>query len=162
MGVLAARGGDARRWVDGLALGVTAVALLALVARLFPNLIDAARTGSAFAGDARPSWPIDYWNGLSVFAALAFPGLLRIAASGSGHVLRSLPVAATPALAALIYLTSSRTGVITLVVGLALFLLLTHDRGRAVVAVVAGGLGSAGAIAVLLANREIVDGPLQW
>jgi len=160
VGVLAARRGDARRWVDGLALGITCVALLALVARLFPSLIDAAKPVGEFKGDVRPSWPIDYWNGLAVFTALSFPGLLRLATSGSGRLVRGLAVAPAPALAALVYLTSSRTGVAAIAVGLICFVVLTADRNRAVAAILAGGLGSAVAVALLVHSQAIVGGPL--
>jgi O-antigen ligase len=160
VGVLAVRRGDARRWIDGLAIGITGVALLALAARLFPSLIDAAKPVGEFQGDVRPSWPIDYWNALAVFTALAFPGLLRLATSGTGRLARGLAVAPAPALIALVYLTSSRTGVAAIVVGLACFLVLTQDRGRAIIAILAAGLGSAIAVAVLVHSQAIVGGPL--
>ena len=147
------------RLADGLALGIVAVALLALVARLFPNFIDAARPEGLFVGDPRPNWPIGYWNGLAVFTAMSLPLLMRAAVAAPGRVARGLAVAPVPALAALIYLTSSRSGVVTAAVALVAFIALTPERPRALVATVVGGIGSVVAVVVLAGQSAIADAP---
>jgi hypothetical protein len=160
LAIVATRRGDASRWADGVALGITAIALLALVARLFPSFIEASVPKGAFEGDVRPTYPLGYWNAVAVFAALALPLLLRTATSSAWALVRSLALAAVPALVALIYLTSSRTGVATGVVALVCFVALTSDRLRALLAIAVAGVGAAGAVAVLSANSAILDGPL--
>src|SRR5207248_10482609 len=75
--LVATRSGLAR-WTDGIGLGIVAVVVLALIARLFPHLIPGSDS-SPFANDPRATWPLDYWNGLAIFAALAVPPLVRVA-----------------------------------------------------------------------------------
>ena len=157
----AAPRGSAPRFADGLAVGIIGVGLLALVARLFPSFIEAAEPAAAFEGDVRPTYPFGYWNAVAVFAALGLPLLLRGALVWSRTWARAAGVAAVPPLAALIYLTSSRTGVLTASVGVLAFLLLAAPRGRAAVAAGVAGIGSAGSIAVLASSSAILDGPLE-
>lgn len=147
------------RLADGVAIGIVAVALLALAARLFPNWIDAARPEGLFEGDPRPSWPVGYWNGLAVLAAMALPLLARVAVASSSRVARGLAVAPIPALAALIYLTSSRSGVATAIVGVLVFFALTSERARALVAVAVAALGSAASVVLLAGQSAIADSP---
>ncbi len=68
-----------RTWTNGLALGIAAISVLALVSRLFPDLVgngDIIRLLPSAAN--RLSYPIGYWNGLGIFAALGIPLLLGI------------------------------------------------------------------------------------
>ena len=152
--------GSASRWTDGLAVGIAAIALLALVTRLFPSFISAAEPAAAFEGDVRPTYPLGYWNAVAVFAALGLPLLLRAGLAWTRTWARGLAIGAVPPLIALIYLTSSRTGVVTAVVAVLSFLALTGSRGRAASAAGVAAVGGAGAIAVLAANSAILDGPL--
>jgi hypothetical protein len=147
------------RLMDGLALGIVAVALLALAARLFPDWIDASRPEGLFVGDPRPSWPIGYWNGLAVFTAMSVPLLMRAAVAAPGRAWRGLAVAPVPALAALIYLTSSRSGVVTAAVAVVAFIALTSERPRALVATAVAGIGSVVAVVVLAGQSAIADEP---
>jgi hypothetical protein len=160
LAVVVARRGDARRWVDGLALGIVAVVLLALVARLLPGLIEAAEPPASFADDLRPSYPLGYWNGLAVMSALALPLLLRRAVAERAGWARGLALAPGPALVCLIYLTNSRGGTIAAAAGVIAFVLLTDGRVRAAAAGVVAALGSAAAIVALNAHPVVVDGPL--
>lgn len=147
------------RLADGVAIGIVGVALLALAARLFPNWLDAARPEGLFVGDPRPSWPVGYWNGLAVLTAMSLPLLARVAVASPSRVARGLAVAPIPALAALIYLTSSRSGVATAIVGVLVFLALTSDRARALVALAVAGLGSAASVVLLAGQSAIADAP---
>src|SRR5436305_9675641 len=111
--VAGARRGSAARWSDGLAGGIAALGIFALVVRLFPHLIPSANVSSIFPNDPRPSYPVNYWNGLAALIALGFPPLLRAPTVAPRPWVRALAIAPTPALAALIYLTSSRGGALT-------------------------------------------------
>ena len=72
-----------------------------------------------------------------------------------------MAVAPIPALTAVIYLTSSRGGAATAIVGTVVLVALTSQRARALAAVACAGLGSAVVIAILSTRDELVDGPLQ-
>src|SRR3954468_11779077 len=158
--VVGARRASAARWSDGLAIGIAALGIFALAVRLFPHLISSANVSSIFPNDPRPSYPVNYWNGLAALIALGIPPLLRAATVGSRPLVRALAIAPMPALAALIYLTSSRGGALTALLAAVAFVALTDRRTRAAVAVAVAGTGGALAVAVLHGRHHIVDGPL--
>jgi O-Antigen ligase len=158
--VFAATRRNAGRWADGIALGVTATGVLALASRLFLDVLPSGDVPDFLpASVTRLSYPVEYWNGLAILVGLAIPLLLRIATESHGVLWRGLAVSAFPALAATIYLTSSRGGVAVALVGLVTFLMLTPRRWAAVAAVVAAAAGSAASIAVLLARGALVNQP---
>ena len=161
LAVVASPRASARRWLAGLAIGLTSVGLLALVSRLFPHLFDATtQLADAFpTARKRLSFPVDYWNGLATIVAFAVPALLYFAAE-SRAVVRGLAVAPLPALVATLYLTSSRGGWIAAAIAVVVLLALTSRRWATAGALVVGGAASAGAVAVLLARDELVDSPL--
>jgi hypothetical protein len=139
---------DLARWLDGLALGVTATACLALASRFFPDVV--STSGAGLPGTQSPlSYPVGYWNGLGMLCALALPLLLRSALTTRSSVVRGLSLGPYPALAVTIYLTSSRGGVVVAVVGILAFLVLTGCRWQTVGALLVGLAGSAVALAVV-------------
>ena len=159
--VLAGARGNVRRWSDGLALGIVAVALVALGSRLFPEIFPESDIAAFLPTEqTRLSYPLNYWNGLAFLLAIGSPLLLRAAVEPGNDVRRSLAVAPLPAFAATAYLTSSRGGAVAAVVAVAAFVALTAHRWAAVGAAVAAGVGSAVAVAALLARDELVNGPL--
>jgi hypothetical protein len=159
--LLATRRGDAARWMDGLALGIASVALLALAQRLLPGLLPPddlpAQLGAA---RSRLTYPLGYWNGLGILLGVGVPLLLHRAAAAGPPFARAAAVAALPPLAGALFLTSSRGGVLVAVLGAALFVALAPGGRRlaAVVAVAAGALGAAAAVAVLRSSPGVVDG----
>jgi hypothetical protein len=159
--VVAAARGEARRWLAGLALGLTAIGLLALVSRLFPNAFAAPRELAQIfpAAERRLSYPVDYWNGLATLVAFALPLLLFFGSHARTFVARGLALAPVPALVATIYLTSSRGGSLAAVLATVVFLALNGRRWAAAGAVFVAAAGSAGAVAVLLARSELVNHP---
>ena len=158
--VLMTRRGDAPRWSDGLALGITAVGLLALTSELFPGSIGPKAPPVYFPGENRLSYPVNYWNGLAVLVGIAFPLLLRAAVADRPGWARGLALAPFPALTAVIYLASSRGGAAAALAGVAVFMLLTDRRIAALAATVVAGAGVVGAAAVLVARHELADGPI--
>jgi tetratricopeptide (TPR) repeat protein len=161
LAVVAAARGDARRWLAGLTLGLTALGLLALVSRLFPNAFAAPRELAQIfpAAERRLSYPVDYWNGLATLVAFSLPLLLFFAVHARSLVLRGLALAPVPALAGTIYLTSSRGGSLAAGLATVTFVALTGRRWAAVGAGILAAIGSAGAVAVLVARSELVDRP---
>ena len=151
---------DAARWCDGLALGITAVGLLALTSELFPGSVGPDAPPSFFPGESRLSYPVDYWNGLAILVGLAFPLLLRAATAKRPGWARGLALAPIPALTGVIYLTSSRGGAATALFGVAVFLLLAGRRIPALAATAVAGAGAAGAVAVMVARHALTDGQI--
>jgi hypothetical protein len=145
---------------DGIALGIVAVTLLALASRLFWGDVGPGAPPSFFPVRSRLHYPVNYWNGLAILAGLAFPLLLRAAVAQRPAWLRALPLVPVPAMAAAIYLTSSRGGYVTAAVGVLVFCALTTRRLSAVVATVIAGGGAALAVKGMLARDALVNGPL--
>jgi hypothetical protein len=148
-------------WLDGLELGVVAIALIALASRLFPSL------GLGHAGGSilptvvtRLSYPLGYWNGLAIFAGLAVPLLLRTAISARALAIRLLAVAAVPALAGVVYLASSRGGAIVAALGAVAFIASSGRAWAAAGASLAGVVGSAVIVLALHSRHTLVDGPV--
>src|SRR6185503_352620 len=161
LAVVASPRGSARRWLAGLALGLTAVGVIALVSRLFPHSFEApAELAQSFpTASKRLSFPVDYWNALATLVAFAIPCLLYFAAEARAAV-RGLAVAPLPALTATLYLTSSRGGWVAAGIAIVVLIALTSRRWATAGALLIGGAASAGAVAVLLARDELVDSPL--
>jgi hypothetical protein len=158
---LAARRASFARWLDGLAIGITLVALIALVSRFFPGTFSDQGLGTFLQSVAhRLSFPLGYWNGLAIFVALGLPLLLRIAVTSERAILRGLAVAPVPAIVSVVFLASSRGGVITALVGIVTFILLIEQRWSAVAALLWGAAGSAAAIIALDYRHELVNGPM--
>jgi hypothetical protein len=149
------------RFVDGLTLAVTGIALVALTSRLFPGALPERSLADFLPAVAtRLSFPLGYWNGIAIFVALGIPLLLRMSIVANALVVRAAAVAVLPIFGCVIYLASSRGGVATGVVGAACFVAFTARRWTAVAALVAGGLGTAASVAVLLDRQQLVNGPL--
>ncbi len=147
------------RWSDGLALGIVATAGLSLFSRCFPDVILTEKTLRFLPLDfTRLSYPLEYWNGLAIFAGMAVPLLLRTAVVSGRQLVRALALAPFPALAAVIFLTSSRGGVATAVLGV-LALLVLAPYTRTVEAVVFTVLGSAAGIASVATYDRLVNHP---
>jgi hypothetical protein len=161
LAVVAAPRASERRWIAGLALGLTAIGVIALVSRLFPHLFDdTTQLAQAFpTARKRLSFPVDYWNGLATLVAFAVPVLLYFAVEAHA-VVRGLAVAPLPALTATLYLTSSRGGWVAAAIAIIVFLALNSRRWAGAGAIAVGGAASAGAVAVLLARDELVNSPL--
>ncbi len=162
LAVLAGSRANVRRWSDGIAIAITSIALLALASRFFPHLIGDGSLNQVIPTlEARLSYPLNYWNGLGILTALAFPFLLSRATETRVLFIRAIAVMPLPALVATIYLTSSRGGAAAALVGTIAFLGLTSRRTFAVLGMLCATAGSATAIAVLVARPQLVDGPLQ-
>jgi hypothetical protein len=158
---LVARPGSAGSWADGLALGISAIAFLALASRLFASLFsDRGFETYLPSVQTRLSFPVGYWNGLGIFCALAVPLLLRSAIVARSPIARGLALAPMPAIAADIYLASSRGAVATLLTGTIVFLLVSSRRWALVGAIAVAAAGSTVTIRLLLSRHELVDGPL--
>ncbi len=150
---------SARSWLGGLALGLVIVAGLALLSRFEPSFGGDKELGTFLpAAAGRLSYPIGYWNGLAAVMAMAVVLLVWLGGQARAAWARaaSVGVIAWPIL--VIYLASSRGGVIAGVAGLAVLLGVGPARARMAVGLLVGGAG--GGLLILLASRqhELVNG----
>ena len=158
--VLAADGRRLGRWVDGVTLAIVAIGLVALVSRLFPGSFPSRGLPSLLPNAAtRLSFPLDYWNGLGIFVAMAIPLLLG-SVLAADRARRALALGVIPALGAVVYLTSSRGALAALAGGIVVFVVAQPRRWAALGATLAGVAGTAASIGVLLPRDALVDGPL--
>jgi hypothetical protein len=158
---LAARHMPVAYWCNALAIGISSVVVIALVSRFFPGSFSDQGLNTSLRSVAyRLSFPLGYWNGVAIFAALALPLLLRIAVSSDKALIRGLAVAPIPAIASTVFFASSRGGIVTALVGIVAFLLLTSRRWLASVAVLWGLIGSTASVLVLDHYNQLVNGPL--
>jgi O-Antigen ligase len=159
--VLASPLGSARSWLVGLAIGLVAVAALALGSRFEPGLPGGDDVIGAEIPSARGrlSFPIGYWNGLGACMALAGVLLVWLGARAGTRVGRSLAVAALPAILLTIYLTSSRGAMIAGTVGVAVLLALGPARVRLAGGLVAAAIGGGALIALTEQRSPLIDDP---
>ena len=145
--------------IGGLALGLAAIAGVALVSRCFPSTFG-LESGLKIlpALKNRLSFPLGYWNGLGIEVALAYPALLSIMASRRSRVASALAALPLPIIAAVMYLTSSRGAFVAAAVGVVAYLLLTPRRWSALAALVVAAGAGAVAVAVLVPKKALVNG----
>lgn len=160
LAALASSGRALRAWVSGLALGATAVLLVALVSRLFPGAFsDRGITSALPAVGGRLSFPLGYWNALAGLVAVTIPVLVGCSLSTRRLGVRAVALGIIPALAATLYLTSSRGGVLAAVVGTAAAILLAGDRWAALGRIMVAGVGSLSAVAVVASRATLANRP---
>jgi hypothetical protein len=159
--VAGASRGNIRRLVDGASLAIVVTAFVALTSRLFPHIFSTRQIG-VFLPYAAPrlSFPVGYWNGLAILVGFGVPLCLRWALVGRSALTRALALAPVPVLASVIYLASSRGGVVAAGIGVVVFLATTDRRWAACGATLAAVGGSLVAVAVLVQSPTLVNGPL--
>ncbi len=163
----------ARWWrgvLVGLVVGGVAVCIAALGNRVSPGFLGQT-TAIVFTNtSARLSAPLGYWNAVGSWSVITMLLLMAIGSHGALRWQRALAMSALPLVAAVGYLTYSRSSVAAAAVGLVVLLALAKHRwtaaavtlgalaaGAAVVAVVHGApaiaeaTGSAGGAEVVVA-----------
>ena len=111
---------DVRTTVRLLAAAIAFVCITSWLSRVLPGVWP---TSTVFH-QARLSYPIGYWNGLGILAAVGILLLVGLASDRREHSLvRALFAAAVPVLAAVVLLTYSRGALGALTVGLVVFAL---------------------------------------
>src|SRR5687768_2898004 len=160
--VIASRPDEARPWLAGLAIGLAAVAGIALLARFEPSLFgdpDAGLAEDLPAVLGRLTYPIGYWNGLAAAMAAAIALLGWFAATSSARAVRSAAVAALPVTMLALWMTDSRGGVVAAVLAYAILLGTGPMRGRLLVNLLIGLLAGAVLIAIAETRDELLNRP---
>ena len=150
---------SARAWLAGLAIGLVALALLALGSRMIPSLFPDNDLVSVLPEvRGRLSYPLGYWNALGAVLAFASVLLMGLAGLARSVVGRSLATAAIPLTTLGVFLTSSRGGAVAGAVGLVLLFALSKNRLRLVAAAVIGGTGSVVLVLAAVSRDLFTDG----
>jgi hypothetical protein len=144
LGMSAARAGQARALAGGVFAGLSAIVVLAVLSRLFPELVPSAGQTGEFLESARRrvAWPLNYWNAVAAAAAMALPLGLVLAARARSAVTGALCVAPIPALVLGLAYTLSRGGMGAAALGVVVALLVVAPRPVVLRTVVAPGVGS--------------------
>ena len=140
---------DAEPVCDGLALGIVAVACVALGSRLVPGVAaDADIVRYLPAASERLAYPVGYWNGLGFLLALGVPLLLRPAVASERPWTRAAAIAGIAPCAAALYLTGSRGALVAATTAAATFVVRSDRRRRAAAAVIAAAATALAAAAL--------------
>ncbi len=149
-----------RRTVPAACAGLVSAGVLvcglALASRLAPAAFPADTIGRVFE-TSRLSYPLNYWNGLATWAAIAIAGCLSWSVHARAPAARAVALAGVPLCAAVVFLTYSRAGAVGIVLATAAVLALGPRRVTTLVHIVAAGAASAIAIAVLHGQKAIAD-----
>ena len=115
----------ARLVVIGIAGGAAFVCLGGLVTRVLPDIFPIAPN----VLEQRLSYPITYWNGLGLIAAVAIVLATHFTCSAREHVAARIVAAALlPLLAATLFFTFSRASIAVMVVGVVAYVVLARPR----------------------------------
>jgi O-antigen ligase len=141
----------------GISVGVIAVTGIAVASRLYPETFPGAGNVAQLFDADRLDYPLDYWNAVGAWAAIA----IAIAIAWSAHArlaaVRALSLATVPLAGACVYLTYSRGGVLGSGVAVLAVIALSRNRWTAFAhALVAGG-GAAVAILSIHDHEQIAD-----
>jgi O-antigen ligase len=116
----------ARTVLMGIAAGATFVCVGGLMTRVLPDVFPIAPN----VLDQRLSYPITYWNGLGLLAAVAIVFATHFTCSTREHpAARVTGAAVLPLLAATLFFTFSRASIAVTVVGVVLYVVLARPRG---------------------------------
>ncbi|MGI9020269.1 MAG: O-antigen ligase family protein [Solirubrobacterales bacterium] len=143
------------RWrsaAAGLAIAAVVVCSLSLFARLAP---DAAPRG---VGGERLSYPVGYWNALAAWCAMTIAILVAWAGGGRDRATRAAAIAALPVAGVCLYLTYSRGGLLTALLGVGVAVALSAQRRRTLTYTAAAAAASAIVVLVIRAQPEIARG----
>jgi O-Antigen ligase len=151
--VVTAERSRAGPWLRGLAIGLVAIAALALLARFEPGLFgnpDADLREVLPAASGRLTYPIGYWNGLAAAMATAIVLLGWLAVGASSRLGRALAFAALPIVMLALWATDSRGGIVAAGVAFAVLLAFGPRRLALVVNMALGAV--AGTVLVVFAT----------
>ena len=160
--VVVTRSGDAPAWLRGVAIGATAVAGLAVLARLEPSLFGypERELAAQVPADAnRLSWPIGYWNGLGALCAISVGLLAWLGAGAANRAARTLSIGAMPVTILCLYATTSRGGVIAAAIALIVLIVAGPRRLRLAASSAVGLAAGVGLVWAASPKSALFDHP---
>ncbi len=135
----------ARSALHGAAMACAAIGLLAVLSRIRPDWFPANDLITFFGPGAgnRLSYPLNYSDGVGSFAAIGIPVVLAAAVTARTIVGKAMSASAVPVLLLMLYLSSSRGGLLGAAVGLLVWIALAPDRLARLATLVFTGAGAA-------------------
>jgi tetratricopeptide (TPR) repeat protein len=161
--VVASPRGSAAAWLRGLAIGLTAIGAIALLARFQPSLFgnpDAELAADLPAVLGRLTYPVGYWNGLAAMMAAAVALLGWFATNSASRPGRALAAGALPLPLLALWMTGSRGGFVAGALALAILIAAGPARSRLIANLALAGLGGAALIALVERRDELLNDPL--
>jgi O-Antigen ligase len=152
--LIAQTGQRRQRFGEGIAIGLAAIALLALASRLLPDLVSVSEGPGT---GPRLSYPLGYWNADGIVFALAAALALWMSRRSLQSALRWLAVAALPATLLALYLTYSRGSLVALLVAAGCLIALSHDRLWLLATLAIGAVGALPAVLAVQSRRSLAD-----
>lgn len=110
----------------GVALAMSAVAAVALLSRVAPDIL---ATTPVPESNGRLAYPLTYWNALGLLCAIGGVLCVHLAAADERRVIRVLAAGAVPILGTTLLLTYSRGGLVAAAIALLAYALLGRPRG---------------------------------
>ncbi|HLX33039.1 MAG TPA: O-antigen ligase family protein [Gaiellaceae bacterium] len=148
--------------VGGVAVALSAVAIVAFVSRVFPSSFGAVSGTSLLqALHTRLSFPLGYWNGLGIAVALAYPLLFSVMESRRSRLASAAAALPLPVIAVDMYLTSSRGAFVTSAVAVVAYLALGSNRWTGLAATIVAAGSGALAVSYVLPRKALVNGRMQ-
>lgn len=141
------------RWLQGLAIGLGLVVILAIISRVWPAPFPTPESRTTLFGSTyRWSYPLGYWNALGLFAAIAAVSLssLAVGSSGLGRLARAMSAGTAALAVGVLAMTGSRGATLACAIGFFALVALSPQRRRQFAAVGTALLG--GAILYLVAD----------
>ena len=137
----------------GFAAGAVIVPFFAVGARLFPDAL--TDHVAADFGIDRLSYPLDYWNGVACWGAMAVAVGLVLAANASRPQIRAGALATVPVSTLSVYLTYSRFGVVAMAIAVVAAVAVSKHRWTVAANGLVAGAGAGLAILVAHSHDEI-------
>lgn len=145
-----------RAAAHGLCAALLVLPIASLASRLAPGFFPSAVDASTLAGD-RLLYPLEYWNAVACWAAMAIAAGLALSAHSRDWV-RTVSLALVPVAIVTLYLTYSRGGIAAAAVGCVVVLAASRNRVTAAAHLVSAILLSGVAIAVIQTQPAIAEG----
>jgi O-antigen ligase len=142
-----------QRFAEGLAISLALVALLALGARLLPDLFGVSLAGAG----SRVRYPLGYWNANGIVFAIGTALLLWMSRRSSWGGLRWAAAALLPVLLVALYMTYSRGGLLSLLVACGCLIALSRDRLWLFGTLAIGALAAVPAVLAVQAHRSLAE-----
>ena len=143
-----------QRFAEGLAISLSAVALLGLGSRLLPHLIEVS---NSLGTGPRLRYPLGYWNANGAMFGIAIAMSLWMSRRAAIAALRWIAVGAMPAVLLALYFTYSRGGLLSLVVATGCLIALSADRLWLLATLGAAAVGALPAVLAVQSRTGLAD-----
>jgi O-antigen ligase len=143
---------SARHALNGLAVAIGVVGLLALASRLHFQWFSPPGTNVLAGSTRRLSYPVNYWNALAYLMAMGIPLAVWAACTARQLITRGVAAGSVPLLALCVFLTVSRGGTVAVAIGAVVLVVLARNRLALIGVIAVCGAGSA--VVILAANQR--------